>query len=79
MTPDRAKEIWDTQGSFGKMDYTEDEFVDVCEFWEKMPGWTSFADAILAIASPAMGEIPKSAGTDRDVRRNMLRIAGVLQ
>lgn len=59
MTPERAQEIWRTRSPFGEVSAAPDEFAYVRGIWARMPGHTSWVDALLRIANgQAEGIVP---------------------
>lgn len=51
MTPERAREIWETRGPFGDLKLQPGEREIVQRVWMGMTGNTCFADALLKIAN----------------------------
>lgn len=51
MSPERAKEIWQTRSPFGELAVTLAEREFVRGIWKQMPGHFCFVDALLAIAN----------------------------
>lgn len=64
MTPERAREIWQTRTAFGGVSCSAQEDAYVREIWRRMPGATCWAEALLAIANDAVpAERPPLIGT----------------
>lgn len=55
MTPQRAREIWETRSPFGQLSMSEREAVEVKKVWSGMPDWACFADALVKIANGNTG------------------------
>ena len=51
MTPERAREIWDSRSPFGEVQVTPIEKAYINAIWRRMPGHCCWAEALLAIAN----------------------------